>query len=83
MLRFVVAAFVAVVALSAGPRVAEAGGRGYPWCANYPTGLNECNFYTWEQCRTAISGNGGLCSPNLFFRGELPPPRKYVRWYWW
>ena len=83
MLRLLVVAIVTAGALSAAPRGAEAGGPGYPWCAHYPTGLNECNFYTWQQCRAAISGNGGLCSPNLRFRGELPPQRRYVRWYWW
>jgi len=77
-------AAVALVALAmfAAPRAAEAGG-GYPWCAHYPTGLNECNFVTWQQCRVAISGVGGICDPNPFFRGELPPPRRYVRWRWW
>jgi len=82
MLKSLIVAIVAVVALSAAPRVAQAGA-GYPWCANYSTGLNECNFYTLEQCRVALSGIGGVCSPNLRFRGELPPERKYLRWYWW
>jgi len=83
MIKPVVVAAVAVVALSLAPRAAQAGGGGYPWCAHYPTGLNECNFYTWDQCRAAISGVGGVCDANPFFRGYLPPPRKYVRWRWW
>jgi hypothetical protein len=76
---------VAALALtvSAAPRAAEAGGGpGYPWCAHYSYGLNECNFFTWEQCMVAVRGVGGTCDANLRFRGYPPPPRKYVRRHW-
>ena len=83
MLRSVaVAAFVAVV-LSTTPHTAQAGGRGYPWCAHYSFGYNECNFATWQQCQVALSGNGGTCDPNPRFRGYLPPQRRYLPgWPW-
>jgi hypothetical protein len=83
MIKPVVVAAVVAVALSVAPRAAQAGGPGYPWCASYSTGLNECNFVTWEQCHVAINGVGGVCSPNPRFQGYLPPPHKYVRWRWW
>jgi hypothetical protein len=74
---------LAVLAVSAAPRAAEAGGGpGYPWCAHFSTGLNECSFFNWEQCMVSLRGIGGTCDPNLRFRGYLPPQRKYVRWYW-
>jgi hypothetical protein len=44
----------------------------YPWCANYGPrhGGTNCGFATFNQCQAAISGNGGYCSENLFFRGH-------------
>lgn len=34
------------------------------WCATYRYGGTNCGFSTFEQCRAAISGVGGSCSPN-------------------
>ncbi len=39
-----------------------------PWCAHYSTGLNDCSFYSFQQCTAALSGAGGICSPNSFRR---------------
>ena len=55
----------------------------YPWCAEYGGGRGgggNCGFVTLEQCRAALSGNGGYCRENLFFRRfvadyGLPGPR--------
>jgi Protein of unknown function (DUF3551) len=35
------------------------------WCANYrwDNAVN-CYFETYEECRAAVSGDGGSCSPN-------------------
>jgi hypothetical protein len=43
-----------------------AGGRQGLWCAHYGTGLNDCSFYSFEQCQASISGNGGSCARNPF-----------------
>jgi hypothetical protein len=32
------------------------------WCANYEFNATNCGFETYQQCREAISGNGGDCS---------------------
>lgn len=44
----------------------------YRWCAqssaDADTGTN-CYFMTLEQCRAAVSGNGGHCAPNTFYTG--------------
>ena len=37
-----------------------------PWCAHYSTGLNDCGFYSYRQCRTALSGVGGICLQSGF-----------------
>jgi peptidoglycan hydrolase-like protein with peptidoglycan-binding domain len=39
-------------------------GRRSSWCASYKYGGTNCGFSTFEQCRAAISGVGGNCSPN-------------------
>jgi Protein of unknown function (DUF3551) len=45
----------------------------YRWCAKYGGGTGaatNCGFVTIDQCRAAISGNGGYCVPNPFFDGR-------------
>jgi hypothetical protein len=44
----------------------------YPWCAQYgdESGARNCGFSTLEQCRAAISGNGGFCDQNSMYRAE-------------
>jgi len=39
---------------------------GAPWCAHYSTDLNDCSFYSFEQCKSSLSGVGGTCAPNGF-----------------
>jgi tetratricopeptide (TPR) repeat protein len=46
-----------------------------PWCALYRNGSQNCGFYTNEQCRAAVSGDGGSCRQNLFEDGK-PAARK-------
>lgn len=44
----------------------------YPWCANYSDmdggGGSNCGFTTREQCLATISGIGGYCDLNAFYR---------------
>jgi len=35
----------------------------YPWCAQIQ-GSSICAYSTLEQCRAAVSGNGGYCDQN-------------------
>jgi hypothetical protein len=43
----------------------------YRWCAQYGgKGATNCYFLDLEQCRAAISGNGGFCAPNNFYNGR-------------
>jgi hypothetical protein len=52
-----------------------AGAQEYPWCARYAddNGGTNCGFSTLEQCRAALSGNGGICDANLFYTPPSPP----------
>jgi len=54
---------VAVVALFGGaPARAEA-----RWCASVQGpdgGFVSCGYATWQQCRAALSGQGGICHPD-------------------
>ena len=78
-MRTVLSAF-AVVALGLVASMALAKAEiTYPWCAQYGDrdGARNCGFSTFEQCRAAISGNGGYCEQNPMYRpAEIPPPRK-------
>jgi hypothetical protein len=53
------------------------------WCAEYSgeASSTNCGFYTIEQCRMAISGVGGFCSPSPFVGASNPPPRRNGRRY--
>jgi hypothetical protein len=43
----------------------------YRWCAQYGRkGATNCYFLNLEQCRLAISGNGGFCTHNNFYDGR-------------
>ena len=50
---------------------AEASAVEYPWCAEYSVrgGATNCGFSTLDQCRATVSGIGGFCRENLFYRG--------------
>lgn len=42
----------------------------YPWCTDvgrFNSGATNCYFSTWDQCRQAASGNGGICYQNPFY----------------
>jgi hypothetical protein len=49
------------------------------WCAYYsgPAGGTNCGFYTLGQCRAAVSGVGGQCSPSPYARYYGGGPRPY------
>jgi hypothetical protein len=76
------AALMTIGALDVTPASAQGA-----WCANYSGrsgGATNCGFYTFEQCRAAVSGVGGYCSPSpyVYYGGEAPiPPRKLRRQY--
>jgi hypothetical protein len=60
-MRFIVVIGPVLAALSLG---GCGNAPGAPWCAHYSTGNNDCSFYSFQQCSAAISGVGGICSPN-------------------
>jgi len=79
-MRFVLAAAAALAILAPASGHADP----YKWCAQYGTrddlGTN-CGFVTYEQCRAAISGVGGICVPNPHYTGpeSRPATRKRQR----
>lgn len=52
----------------------------YPWCAQYAdrSGITECGFDTFQQCRATVSGIGGSCVQN--WRPAPGAPRHDRRW---
>ena len=68
-----------LAALAASVLIAPAAGAqtNYPWCAQYGSdndGTN-CGFSTLEQCRWALSGNGGFCVRNPFYEDAAKQER--------
>jgi hypothetical protein len=65
-----VAALAAAYGFLANPTPAQAYPI-YPWCADLGGGrgggATNCYFRTWDQCRLAASGNGGICYRNPFY----------------
>jgi hypothetical protein len=69
-MRLALAAVFALIAASSAIDPADADP--YRWCADYggPAGGTNCYFVSLEQCRAAISGNGGFCRENGFYDGR-------------
>ena len=59
-------AIVIAISLSATVLLCTDGAQAAPWCARYNTGLNACNFYSFQQCIASVFGVGGVCVPNQF-----------------
>ena len=67
-----VAIVVLFLTLIAASTIAPSRADPYRWCGQYgrKSGATNCYFVTLEQCRAAISGNGGFCFPNNFYDGR-------------
>ena len=67
-----IAAFAGLLAVGVLSQAGGAKADPYRWCGHYgntdDNGTN-CYFLTLEQCKAAISGNGGFCTPNTFYTG--------------
>jgi hypothetical protein len=74
-------AFATLVVLIACGALDTAKADPYRWCAQYGgrSGATNCYFVTLEQCRAAISGNGGFCRANGFYTGPEASPRRVRR----
>jgi uncharacterized protein DUF3551 len=49
-----------------------------PWCHSFggaQGGIENCSIQSLEMCRFEIQGNGGSCSPNPHWHGNLPVRR--------
>jgi hypothetical protein len=77
--------FALLLAALTAPALAPSAARAnieYPWCAAYGGtmgGASNCGFTTWEQCMATVSGIGGSCEPNQFYRPQRAPVRKRKR----
>jgi len=69
--------FVVAAALMGETQVSNAqSAYSYPWCSLGGTkGSNalSCYYTSWEQCRTTMSGIGGLCVASPYYRGQAAP----------
>jgi hypothetical protein len=44
----------------------------YPWCSVRSRGAMSCYYTSWEQCRASLSGIGGNCVNNPYYRPSAP-----------
>jgi len=81
----IIALFVIAAALLAETRAGNAqSAYSYPWCALYGGdssggggGAMSCYYTSWDQCRTTMSGIGGLCVESPYYHGQATPlPRR-------
>jgi hypothetical protein len=74
------AASIAVLICLATPsQKAQAFFRNYneAWCAQMGDGINDCSYFTLQQCRAAASGTGNFCYRNpLYVAPETRRPRQ-------
>lgn len=51
--------------LATSPGTASARGQRAPWCSNTVVdGMQDCSYFSWEQCQATVSGQAGYCSLN-------------------
>ena len=60
---------VAVLAALATVRVPAAGPATFPWCMKGARGGTSCYFHSLQDCQATVSGLGGWCTRNPYFRG--------------
>jgi hypothetical protein len=53
----------------------------YPWCAVYDEGgpVYNCGFTTLDQCNATVSGIGGFCERNDWYKPPVGAPGQRVR----
>ncbi len=53
----------------------------YPWCAHYSGGsmggAMNCGFTTFQQCLDTVSGIGGFCEKNDWYKPTVPAPVRH------
>jgi len=52
----------------------------YPWCAVYNEDgpASNCGFITIEQCRATVSGIGGSCERNDWYKPPVSAPAQQL-----
>jgi Protein of unknown function (DUF3551) len=84
----IIVLFVVAAALLGEAKVSKAqSSYSYPWCAILPGagsgsgGAMSCYYTSWEQCRTTMSGIGGLCVASPYYHGQATqlPQRSLVK----
>jgi Protein of unknown function (DUF3551) len=61
----VVLATLAAVAVSAAAQSPTS----FPWCMKGARGGTSCYFNSYQDCRATVSGLGGWCTRNPYYRG--------------
>jgi hypothetical protein len=75
-LLFVMGVVIATTAIGT-----HAGAQNYPWCAHYSGGsmggAMNCGFITFQQCLDTVSGIGGFCEKNDWYKPPVAAPSRH------
>ena len=73
-LRIILFAILAAVLLGDIQAASAQSPYSYPWCGiRGRSGGMSCYYTSWEQCRTTLSGIGGLCIQSPYYHAPPPP----------
>ena len=50
----------------------------FPWCSIRGRSVQSCYYTSWEQCRTTLSGIGGLCIQSPYYRAAPSLARRHT-----
>jgi hypothetical protein len=65
---FSVVILTALAAVAA-PAAAPQSPTSFPWCMKGARGGTSCYFYSYQDCAATVSGLGGWCIRNPYYRG--------------
>ncbi len=69
--------FVIAAALLGETQIGDAQSQySYPWCAlggTRDSNALSCYYTSWEQCRTTMSGIGGICVESPYYHAQPKP----------
>ncbi len=75
-MRAAVLAIMMAMGATAMMEITPAQARDFPFCIkgpDYPGGLGQCAFDTYEQCQATASGRYAYCDTNPYYRGNVAP----------
>jgi hypothetical protein len=81
-MRVAILAIVMAIGATTTIDTTPAQARDFPFCIkgpDYPSGLGQCAFDTYEQCQATASGRYAYCDANPYYQGNVAPAESRQR----